>query len=186
MGKIVVKLIKLFNSLIALLPLADRKVYLDYPYVSADLGNCGIACVAMITSNVAITELGEKYKHLPYYQTSVGWSHPGLVQILSDYGQVARSKKAMTLVDLKNSIFQGKPVIVSLIVPHPQNLKKEVLYESNNPNAKNSGHLCLVVGFDAKGFFLHDPRNTKGYAADVAVPYSRFAAIFSGNGIVVG
>lgn len=156
-------------------------------YISSTLGNCGIACVAMLIDE-KLPVLLEKYKRAPYYDDEIGWYHYGLEKILRNYRVVAEVKKYLLLTQLKKLLENKKLVIVSLAVPHPNNLaelQENNAYQPLNKNQKNIGHLCLLRGFNAEGFYLNDPRNLKGYAENVFVPYSTFVKIFKGNGIVV-
>ena len=173
------------NRLLSLIPYPKKKVLLKVDYVASDLGNCGIACVAMIVRDVSVNELINSYKKEPFYKDPIGWYHNGLVHILAQNGHRAKALRFQTVVQLRNYLSNGQPVVVSLKVPFPDNIDANVVYKAIDRKKELTGHLCVLTGFDQQGFYLHDPRNIRNYSKNVYVPYGRFAEIFNGSGILI-
>lgn len=164
----------------------NENISLQVPYVSAEPGDCGIGCVAMMLQSRGIKtpdvdHLSEKYKKEGYYIHDIGWSHNGLVTILQESGVAARRAERQIIFQIVDSLQKDKPVMVSLRVPDVHNLSDKGFYKPQNEHVSNTGHLCLVVGIRKDTVVLHDPRNIGKYSAYLHVPFRDFKRIITGR-----
>ena len=178
---------------------------LDVPYYSqiTDTKNpkwkkdaCGITTLKMILdyyspTNLSIDELYQKGLDLGGYKEGVGWYHHSLAQLAKKFGYKAItkswnipteslkklnargfSKKDIEILvkqqldegiySLKQAIGANHPVIISV----PKGLKKG-----------GSGHLIVIIGFDNKGFVVHDPFDGE----KIHIDFNKFKDVWSGR-----
>lgn len=191
MKTIVSKILEILNQLIEQVP---RRQLIDYdlnvPYISGKAGNCGITCVMMLFDYYGVS-LSEKDKFIKKHKTKdnygdpIGWTHQGLVNILSSEGIPAKKRNFKSLSFVIRQIIQHKnPVIVSLKVPAIDNISQKKLFAPIDKGKPLEGHICLTKGIRGKNVILHDPRNFGIYTKDLVVPFEVFEKVFSGNCIV--
>jgi len=114
----------------------------------------------------------------------VGWKHATLAQLAIEHGCQAKLAANLTIDDLQGHIRANRVVIASV---------SSELGEKDEPLTRNSGHLVVVYGMilseenTVEAVILHNPSGramTLQASAEIAA--GRFAAGFSGRGIVTG
>src|SRR3989344_1331696 len=141
---------------------------LDVPYYSqiTDTKNpkwkkdaCGITTLKMILdyyspTNLSIDELYQKGLDLGGYKEGVGWYHHSLAQLAKKFGYKAITK--------------------SWNIP-TESLKK--LNARGFSKKGGSGHLIVIIGFDNKGFVVHDPFDGE----KIHIDFNKFKDVWSGR-----
>ena len=109
-----------------------------------------------------------------------GEHHAKLAQFIGQRLDLpARAVRKMTVADIREGIVARSFFVASVT--------SEIRERTEEPPVTNRGHLILVYGVDDSGFYIH---NSTGLASSnsqihMHVPFERFAACFSGNGILV-
>jgi|GEM_PF-3003486 len=179
-----------FNRLISktISPPSWRR-QLPLVYIQAEPKLSGIGCVAMVIASirnqVLVAELAKKYQSKRrFYLDTVGWTHKGLVTVISEYGIESQVFNWKTTNWILEQLHQRRYVIVSLEIPALGNLAETDLYHPLDSTKPAVQHLCLVYGYSDGNILLADPRDIGRYSL-VEVPIPLFSQLFLGKGVVI-
>ncbi len=159
---------------------------------------CGVVCVKMAVEALAGTPprplmdwvreglaldgyLTELRPDRPERPIEKGWKHAALAALAAQHGLDARLAAGMSLADLVAHLRAGRVVIASV---------SSELGE-DGPVTRSAGHLVVISGAEVDGgavqaMILHNPSGrTAALQAGARIPAERFAAGFSGRGIVI-
>ena len=128
--------------------------------------DCGITCFKMILSAI-----DKKYDPLTLVELCK--------YVKEKFNLNAKIAKLLTLNRIKDEISRGNFVIISV---HPS-----IRFPDSTAPAKRGGHLVLVVGYDEKGIYIHNPSGYKSNNSQerAFVKYEQFKKFFANRGIVI-
>ena len=152
--------------------------------------DCGITCFKMIlaTNNsqasslplVKLSKEATQYGAFKVTDTSISPLHykEFCIYVREKHGLDARSISALSICALKEQVAKGNFVIASV---HPS-----IRHTSSIP-PKRGGHLVLVVGYDEKGIYIHNPSGYQSNSSQESafVPYNDFKRFFAYRGVVI-
>ncbi len=183
------------------IPLAEAPLWAEYGATSPEeyahwaRRSCGVVCVKMVAEGLGAEpatvmdwvrrglEIGgyitRRRKDRP--DVEIGWLHDALARLLAPYGHAERAE-GLSIGDLPSLIGSDRALIASV--------SSEI--GDSGPITRKTGHLVVVYGvvFDGDrldAVILHNPSGrSRELQAGAEVPVERFAAAFSGRGIVAG
>jgi flavin reductase (DIM6/NTAB) family NADH-FMN oxidoreductase RutF len=160
--------------------------------VSWSCRGCGIAALRMAVdalcgANACPTQ-GDVIRtgvSMGAYRPGVGWIHQGLVELAGKYGVRAETFRAAAPQQLAAWLREGRLCIVS-VSPHFSGGERR----EDGTVQQKGGHLVALYGYETedgalRSFLCHHTSCFPEYEwPDCTVPLDRFAASFTGNGIV--
>lgn len=184
------------------IPLEQDPHWADYgaaspqEYAHWAMRSCGVVCVKMAVEGITGKSYGTVMDWvkaglaLDGYITDrrtdrpaeVGWKHSKLAQLAIERGCRADLVASQTLTDLAEHIRAGRLLIASVTSELGENV----------PLTRRNGHLVVIYGLALNeqavvNVILHNPSGrTPALQAGALIPAERFAAGFSGRGIIVG
>lgn len=129
----------------------------NYPLIQ-QLSNydCGVATVQSVLlyegKYINYKELEEELKT----SKEDGTSPKNINMVLE--GHKVKTQETNTTTDIQINLLRNKPTIVCV-------------------HYKKDSHYCSIIGFDQKGFLLHDPNTKK----EKKIPYERFIKVWYNN-----
>ena len=153
--------------------------------------DCGITCFKMILS-----ALDKKYDSLTLVELAKGAREYGAFERdekmasglhYAEFCKYAKERfnlnakvvKLLTLNKIKDEVGRGNFVIISV---HPS-----IRFPDSPAPTKRGGHLVLVVGYDEKGIYIHNPSGYKSNNSQerTFVKYGQFKKFFAGRGMII-
>jgi hypothetical protein len=152
--------------------------------------DCGITCLKMILATnisqesllplVTLSKEATQYGAFKVTDTSISPLHykEFCIYVREKHGLDARSISALSICALKEQVANGNFVIASV---HPS------IRHTNSIPQKRGGHLVLIVGYDEKGIYIHNPSGYQSNSSQESafVPLNDFKRFFAYRGIVI-
>ena len=159
-------------------------------YASWTWCDCGIACLKMIltaknksASSVGLVSLAKEAQEYGAFKIQANTFSPlhyaEFCTFLGEqYGLKAQTTSALSVSTLKEQVANGNFTIISV---HPSIRHTDAL------PPKRGGHLVLVVGYDEKGMYIHNPSGYKSNSSQerAFIPYKDFKRFFAYRGIII-
>jgi hypothetical protein len=185
------------------IPLEQDPHWADYGAVSPQeyahwaVRSCGVVCVKMVVEGITgkpsgtVMDWVKAGLALDGYITDrrtdrsaeVGWKHTMLARLATRHGCQAELVSGQTLNDLAGYLRTDRLLIASVTSELGENV----------PLTRRNGHLVVVYGLkldeqgEVESITLHNPSGrTAALQVGAIIPAERFAAGFSGRGIIVG
>lgn len=153
--------------------------------------SCGILCLKMAVEGVSgrtIRPTAELISHgvrFGAYDPKEGWKHSGLAKLAHLFGAAGIMLEPLLVADVKGYLDAGCLPIVSITSAfEPQRTWKDRLFFWRKQ--KRGGHLALVTGYDAQGFYVHHTSVRPAYNwENRLISFPVFEKGFAERGVVI-